>query len=248
MSGMKQISKPFLILQSRPEDVASDDEYNAFLRFSGLDEGSLLRLRLDKELSEVNLDDYAAILMGGGPANLAYTDDEKPEEQKRLEAWLFKVMKGIIDTDKPFLGACLGQGALIKAMGGVVSFDYPEPVEAAEIVLSDAGQADPLLKGVPESFYGFVGHKEGSIEAPSGVTVLARSKVCLQMVKTGENVYATQFHPELDAEGLALRIKTYKNAGYFEPNEADKLIAAAQSAPVEYPVAILKNFIERYSN
>lgn len=240
--------KPFLLLQSRPEDVASDDEYEAFLRFSGLDEPQLERLRIESGmgLPTLNLGDYSGVLMGGGPANFAYSETDKPEDQKRMEAWLLPLLKEIISEDKPFLGACLGQGALIKIMGGVVSFDYSEPVEATEIVVSDEGRKDPILQSLPSSFYGFVGHKEGSVRAPSGVDVLARSNVCIQMIRIGSNVYATQFHPELDAEGLALRIETYKNAGYFEPGEADMLIEAARSAQVEHPVGILRNFTKAY--
>jgi GMP synthase (glutamine-hydrolysing) len=45
----------------------------------------------------------------------------------------------------------------------------------------------------------------------------------VQMFRIGENVYATQFHPEADAEEFILRINTYRNHGYFEPHEADEL-------------------------
>ncbi len=75
------MTKPFLLLQSRPEDEASDDEYAAFLKFGGLQPEQLQRLRLDRgEFSPVNLDDYSGIFMGGGPANFAY-----PPEEKSLE-------------------------------------------------------------------------------------------------------------------------------------------------------------------
>lgn len=184
--------------------------------------------------------------MGGGPANFAYSEHEKPADQKKMEAWLMPLLRRIVAADKPFLGACLGQRALVSALGGEVSFDYGEPVEATEIMISQAGLIDPLLSGVSESFYGFVGHKEGSVRAPEDVVVLARSNVCIQMLRVKRNVYATQFHPELNADGLALRIRTYKDAGYFEPTEADSLIAAAYKIPVTYPVRILRNFIERY--
>ena len=42
-----QAKKPFLLLQSRSEDEASDDEYQAFLKFGGLKPAELTRLRLD---------------------------------------------------------------------------------------------------------------------------------------------------------------------------------------------------------
>ena len=39
--------RPFLLLASRPEDEAADDEYAAFLRATGLDEPQLRRIRLE---------------------------------------------------------------------------------------------------------------------------------------------------------------------------------------------------------
>jgi GMP synthase (glutamine-hydrolysing) len=38
----------------------------------------------------------------------------------------------------------------------------------------------------------------------------------------GDNVYATPFHPELDA-GICTRIDVYKNNGYFAPESAETL-------------------------
>ncbi len=39
--------KPVLILQLRPEDEASDDEYRAFLEKGGLSEGETVRVRME---------------------------------------------------------------------------------------------------------------------------------------------------------------------------------------------------------
>jgi glutamine amidotransferase, class-I len=75
---------------------------------------------------------------------------------------------------------------------------------------------------------------------------LARSSTCVQMLRAGNNVYATQFHPELDADGLALRINIYKHAGYFAPEEADLLIANAQQEVITWPELVLRRFVERY--
>ena len=53
---------------------------------------------------------------------------------------------------------------------------------------------------------------------------LATSAACpVQAFRVGQNVYATQFHPELDLEGICTRIEVYKNAGYFDPSEAETL-------------------------
>jgi GMP synthase (glutamine-hydrolysing) len=66
------------------------------------------------------------------------------------------------------------------------------------------------------------------------------------MVRIGKNVYATQFHPELDTQGIILRINVYRNAGYFPPESAEELIEAVKNEHVTVPVQILKRFIDRY--
>jgi GMP synthase (glutamine-hydrolysing) len=67
------------------------------------------------------------------------------------------------------------------------------------------------------------------------------------MIKLKQNIYATQFHPTLDGEATALRIKVYKNAGYFKPEEADELIAATLKESVTEPAQILRRFTELYA-
>lgn len=244
---MSNTTKPFLLLQSRPEDEASDDEFRAFCRLGKIDEARIFRVRMDRgELPNVNLDDYCGVLMGGGPANFAYNDDQKSAMQRAFEPWLFDLVKRIIDQDKPFLGACLGMGVITHAMGGRMSFDYPEPVGVTEIELMTEAASDSLMADMPAKFDAFVGHKEGVNTPPNGVTVLARSKVCLQMVRVGQNVYATQFHPELDSDGLIVRINTYRHAGYFPPEEAEQLVALAKSSDIIEPVKILERFVRRY--
>lgn len=239
--------KPFLLLQSRSEDEASDDEYQAFLKFGGLKPAELTRLRLDTGVRpQVALDDYAGVLMGGGAANFAYDDTQKSPEQREFEAYILPLIQRIVAADTPFLGACLGVGALVTALGGRTSFDYSEAVGAVDIRLTPEAKTDPLLAGMPAEFRGFVGHKEGVVEPPSRCVVLARSNTCVQMLRVGRNVYATQFHPELDADGLALRINIYKHAGYFAPSEAQALIDVVRREHVTEPVKILRQFIKRY--
>lgn len=242
-----QYMKPVLLLQSRPEDVVSDNEYDAFCRMAALEPSQMHRMRIERdELVELPLDDYSAVIMGGGPANIAYPEDQKSLEQKRFEPWLFGQLRRIIDADKPFLGVCLGYGAITKLLGGEVMLGVSEPTEAVKVTILNDAVDDDLLRGIPREFDAFVGHKEGVVTVPAPAVELARSATCSQMLRVGENVYATQFHPELSADGLALRIQAYRYAGYFAPEEADLLIQAAHSSTVTWPEKILQNFITKY--
>jgi GMP synthase (glutamine-hydrolysing) len=81
----------------------------------------------------------------------------------------------------------------------------------------------------------------------SRAVLLASSAGCpVQAFRLGGNVYATQFHPELDVAGLCTRIEVYKHAGYFEPDQADEIKARAARSNVSWPPAILRGFVRRY--
>jgi GMP synthase (glutamine-hydrolysing) len=101
---------------------------------------------------------------------------------------------------------------------------------------------------VPDSFDAFVGHKEALSVPPPHATVLASSATCpIQLFKVGQNVYATQFHPELDVPGIVRRMQTYRHEGYFDPDELDALIAEVSQADVRSASVVLKNFVDTYA-
>jgi len=236
-----------LLLQSRPENDVSDNEFEAICRVGGVAPERVVRLRMDRdELGEIDLDDYAAVIMGGGPANFAYPDEKKLPEQKRYEVWLINLMREIIKEDKPFLGLCLGVGAVAMAQGMKPSFDYGEITDMVEVVVNDAGKHDPLLDGLGETFTALSGHKEGIGEVPAGCVELARSDKCVHMIRAGQNVYATQFHPELDLPGFALRVEAYRDHGYFAPEEGDEILAQAAQWDFTKSAKVLQNFVKRY--
>ena len=241
--------KPFLLLQLRPIDLASDNEFSAFLRFGQLAKHELHRVRMEKEeIPRINFKDYSGVILGGGPSNVSDDEEKKPNHQKRFEADLNRLLDKIFDQDFPFLGTCYGIGALVKYQGGMVSKEnYSEGVGATEIELLEAGKTDELLQGLPDKFMAYTGHKEACQEIPFGGTLLAKSNNCpIQMIRFGENIYATQFHTELDADDISLRINIYREYGYFLPEEAKTLIENAKNHHVFVPGIILNKFIQRY--
>jgi GMP synthase (glutamine-hydrolysing) len=241
--------KPFLLLSIRADDAAADNEYESFMTLAGLAEGELRRIRLDQRaLGDIALRDWSGIWVGGGPFNYSDPDEGKSAVQRRVEADLDRLLDGVVAADFPFLGACYGLGALARHEGGTLSRRYHEPVGAVRIVVSAAGRADPVLAGLPEQFDAFTGHKEAVGALPGHAVLLASSAACpVQAFRVGANVYATQFHPELDAAGMSTRIDVYKHAGYFDPGEADELKAQAWRSQVSAPPAILRAFVGRYA-
>lgn len=241
--------KKFLLLQLRPEDAASNNEYEAFMKFGGLTLTDLHRVRMEQNgIPKINLDDYSGIMQGGGPGNVSDPIEKKTDYQKKYEADLKKLFNEVLKRDFPYIGACYGIGALINHLGGTVSKEnFTEPVGAVDITLTKAGEADPLLKGIPMQFRAFVGHKEACQGLPNNAELLASSNTCpVQMIRVKNNIFGCQFHPELDKKGLIVRVNVYKNAGYFPPEEAEPLIKQVLAEKIDQPQKILKNFVERY--
>ena len=238
---------PVLLLQSRPEDEVCENEFEAICSFGEIGPSRVVRLRMERdELRQIDLGDYSAVIMGGGPANFASEEADKSDDQRGYEGWLIDLMREIIRTDKPFLGMCLGVGAVSMALVTRPSFDFHEDVGAVEVTLSQEGLEDPLFQGAPGKFNALVGHKEGVGNAPEGSVELARSATCVQVLRCGENVYATQYHPELNIAGLAIRVEAYKHHGYFSPEEGDALVVSARGADISFAPLILKRFAKRY--
>lgn len=241
--------KPFLLLATRAEDAAADNEYAAFLGFAGLPESHLHRVRLEQRpLGSIDPQDWSGILLGGGPFNSSDPEASKSPVQRRVEEDLRGLLDRVIDADFPFLGACYGIGTLGSHQGAVVDREYAEPVGAVRITLTPAGRTDPLLAELPPSFEAFVGHKEAISRLPHHAVLLASSSTCpVQAFKIGTNVYATQFHPELDLAGLCTRIDVYRHAGYFVPEAAEELKAAAGASSVIHPPAVLRRFVQQHA-
>ncbi len=241
--------KPFLILQLRPEDDTSNNEFEAIVKYGGLDDRNTHRLRIEATgIPEISLDDYAAIIVGGSPFDISTSQASKSEIQVRIEADFRHLFDAIVARDFPFLGACSGCGLLGSYLHAPISKKYGEPVGGALVNVTDDGKNDDLLAGFPEQIAVLCGHKEACDTVPQGATLLLTNDACpVQMFRIGKNVYATQFHPEGDADGFTVRIHAYRHHGYFPPEEADALIAEVNREDTPYSREILRRFVTRYS-
>jgi GMP synthase (glutamine-hydrolysing) len=241
--------KPFLILQIRPEDDSSDSEFAAILKYGRLSAGDVRRLRIEMTgiPEDLRLDDYCAVIVGGSPFDISTPQDRKSAIQNRIERDFNRLFDDVVARDFPFLGACSGNGLLGAYLGTPISTRYGEPVGRAMLDLTEAGKRDSLLAGFPDRIAVLLGHKEACDATPAGATLLMTGASCpVQMFRVGQNVYATQFHPEGDAEGFTVRIHAYKHHGYFEPQEAERLIEAVGAQQTPHAQEILKRFVERY--
>lgn len=244
------MTKPFLIMQLRPEDDTSDSEFEAILKYGELDTADTHRIRIERSgIPEIHLDDFAGIIVGGSPFDISTPEDRKSDIQRKIESDFRRLFDEVVPRDFPFLGACCGCGLLGSYLDTPISGAFAEPVGGAEVGLTDAGRQDPLLSGFPDRIDVLLGHKEACDRVPEGATLLIRGDACpVQMFRVGNNVYATQFHPEGDADGFIVRIHAYRNHGYFPPETADDLIDAVSREDTPHSREILRRFVARYAS
>ena len=205
------------------------------------------RVRLEQGSPDIDPGDYCAVIAGGSPFDVSTPFGQKSRTQKAIEAFYTSLFDSLVPLDFPFLGCCSGNGLLGQYCGAPISRTFSEPIGSVEVRLTSEGATDPLLAGLPKSFDALVGHKEACDTPPPGAVLLAGSDSCpVQMFRIKSNLYATQFHPEADAGEFILRIKTYKDYGYFPPEQAGALINAVRKAQTPVPKEILRRFVQRY--
>lgn len=134
-----------------------------------------------------SLDEYAACAMFGGP--MSANDCHLPGIRRELDYF-----PTILDSDKPFLGICLGAQMLARVVGGKVC-EHPEGlVEIGYTKVRPTEHGRRYFDG-PMTVYQW--HREG-FELPSCATVLAEGEVFSQQAfRYGKCAYGVQFHPEV---------------------------------------------------
>lgn len=241
-------SGEFLLLATRADDDVADAEYESVRRFMGIPADRLRRIRLEAgPMPELDLGGVAGVVVGGSPFTSSDPIAKKSTVQMRVEAEIGELLEEIVGTDLPFLGACYGVGTLGGFLGGVIDSTYGEPVGAVPVALTAQGREDPLCAGLPPVFDAYVGHKEALRYLPPGAVLLGTTPTApVQMMRVGRNVYATQFHPELDREGIVERLLAYRHEGYYDPAQVDDVVARVRGANVTHAWRVLRNFAEVY--
>jgi GMP synthase (glutamine-hydrolysing) len=184
-----------------------------------------------------DLDHHEAVVVFGGPMS-ANDDQTLPFIRQELD-WLPIVM----ETNKPFLGVCLGAQLLARILGGKIT---PHPESIMEIGYFQIQPVEHCLQNsfqdsfrnslensqknslneyslpqqskhfnYPRHVYHW--HKEG-IELPATATKLAGgSTFSTQAFCYGDHAYGVQFHPEITAElmqkWLTLGVEMLKHPG-----------------------------------
>ena len=221
-----------LLLQARAEDdPMKEEEVLSFAEKSGLPPEQFLQHDLltgPPELSRVlDLD----AMMVGGSGDYYVSKRNLPAFDELLE-----LLAEVVAAGHPTFASCFGFQLLTVALGGEIVHD-PSSTEVGtfELVLTAAGEKDPLLGSLPPRFMAQLGRKDRAARLPEGVSNLASSELNPHQAfrVPGQPVWATQFHPELAAETNRLRFLRYLD-GYsmhMTPEERREALERFKESP-----------------
>lgn len=181
-------------------------QYNDFLFMNIMSKFITTEMILDK------LKVARAVILGGlGEGGY---EDYEPHKIDNLNHILGK-MQPIVDyidsQSIPTLGICFGHQVLADLLGGSIVTDSKMAESGiAKIILTEIGKRDPLLKSLPDEFYGIVSHRSSVLHLPKGAELLAYSDRCpVQGFKYKSNIYGFQLHPELNIPDYHSRMQLY---------------------------------------
>lgn len=109
---------------------------------------------------------------------------------------LAEIMAACSAADRPVLGICLGSQLLARAFGAENHLGIAPEFGWTDVTLTEAGRADPLFSGVPDTFPIFQWHSD-TFTLPPGAVHLAQSATAPhQAFRLSRATYGTQFHFE----------------------------------------------------
>lgn len=220
-----------LYVCARPEQTAADAEHRSFRRDLGVEHLDRIDL-LHASLESVEWRRYDGFVIGGSPFNV--TDHAKSEAQLVVEHDLERIAAHALEGRATALFTCYGIGIVTRMLGGEVTMDHPERVQAARISITPEGRQDPLFGPGAPAMSVFTAHKESAAQTPPGAVLLATNEACpVQAYRVGDSLYATQFHPEASPQDFADRMAVYRASGYFDPREYSATESMVLSASVD---------------
>lgn len=135
---------------------------------------------------------YRGIIFSGGP-NSVYAD-----EAPRCDA-------EILSLGVPVLGICYGAQLMAQLLGGKVA---SSAVREYGKTLVDFQAGSRLFAGVPQKSVCWMSHTDHISDIPEGFRTIASSEACPTAAMENEthNLYATQFHPEVEHTEYGMQI------------------------------------------
>lgn len=138
------------------------------------------------------VDRYHGLVVLGGPMNCDETE-RYPHLAVEVEA-----IRTAIEHGMPVLGICLGAQLIARALGAKVTPNSVKEIGWYDLTPTHEGARDALFRHFTGTEKIFQWHGD-TFEIPQGAIHLASSPTCTnQSFRFADNVYALQFHLEVD--------------------------------------------------
>jgi GMP synthase (glutamine-hydrolysing) len=147
--------------------------------------------------AQPTLDGYHGLVLLGGPMNV---DETERYPHLSVEKDL---VRRALDRRMPVLGICLGAQLIARALGAEVTRSAVKEIGWYEAIPTPAGRTDRIVRHFGESARVFQWHGD-TFAIPEGAVHLVSGNGCPnQAFRFGDNVYALQFHLEVDERMIA---------------------------------------------
>jgi GMP synthase (glutamine-hydrolysing) len=165
--------------------------------------------------------EFQGVISLGGPMNV-YQEDAYPFLKTEDQ-----FIRQVLAEGVPFLGICLGGQLLAKAAGGLVILNAAQEIGWHRVTLTEMGERDPVLAGLPESFTVFQWHTD-TFRPPVQAVPLASSTLCEdQAFRLRGIAYGLQFHLEVTPSMIEEWIRLYELVEPDDPMRAARMLAEA---------------------
>ena len=156
-------------------------------------------VEFDQDAPIPDLEPYDLLAVMGGPMDV-WEEDLHPWLRREKAA----IRRWVVELGRPFIGICLGHQLLAEALGGRVGLMPAPEVGIESVMLTSAGQSDPLFRGLGSNLETLQWHGAAILELPAGAVVLASSEICpVQAIRFGRDAYGIQFHVEITSATVA---------------------------------------------
>ncbi|WP_122819933.1 glutamine amidotransferase-related protein [Varibaculum vaginae] len=244
---------PFLFIQCRPAGKIARDELQSVSEVTGLGVGQDLQSHLLPEESDLDLlrdldiaNAYSAVIISGSPFRAQLPNSSEKSMSGQLSNQLMPLIHYLLEQDFPTLGICYGMQMLALASGIALTDHTGEDLQAVQVRLTTEGQADPVTGQLEPIIRSYTGHGDSLGDLPGGATLLGSGKHChYQLLRFKNNLYGTQFHPEITTAGMQIRIDQYGNA-YYAAAERKAVIARCMNQDVTSSHRLLSAFTEYF--
>jgi len=181
---------------------------------------SALDNTLDWNFPEVIMSKYAGVILGGS-GDFDFDGGRAEDDPAKVMSYellgkLRPLFTYLFDHDTPTLGICYGH-QLLGAFAGAQVKNFPEQQKSRshEVRLIADAHDHFIFTGLPPTFHAYYGHKDSLDRVPANATLIMEGgDACkVSALRYKNNIYTTQFHPELTLPDMIERIKN--SPGYL---------------------------------